>query len=403
MSNLAKIFKYDPATMYLNGADTRVEVASTDQFGCNGGMTLTDCQIRGIALDDVNQKVYYSYVNQDDTGMIATQLRRMNKDGSGDTLLYKAVYYERSGRGPWDAQYFGSFTVDLVNRDFYVSTYKGNSEERSIIRLTMDPEPMGRSVYLYGHPSIRHSLIAANVHAPYEGPSDFSTNSSFEIVVPKYGMTRYYGGSVPIAVVPGLSRRNSADDPLSKFFAKVHGSIPVSERSGVTISCTGADPSPMQTEFPDGVSCAGGYVAYSSSLYDMEGLSLPIADCATRCLAVDGCESFNFGGAGRCYLYNDIIRGVSGLRNQCEIEGYGTSGGPDCTQFSGTMGGYFERRVDRACVASDTWSPWSFCDDMGSCGVGTQNRTRDVVQPSRGRGAACASLLEYRHRARPSL
>ena len=42
-------------------------------------------------------------------GMIATQMRSANLDGTGDTLVYRAVYYERSGSGPWDAQYYGSF------------------------------------------------------------------------------------------------------------------------------------------------------------------------------------------------------------------------------------------------------------------------------------------------------
>ena len=72
----------------------------------------------------------------------------IDQDGSNDTLVYRAVYYERSGSGPWDASYFGSFTLDLANRDFYISTYKGNSAERSIIRLTMDPAQLGQNVYL---------------------------------------------------------------------------------------------------------------------------------------------------------------------------------------------------------------------------------------------------------------
>ena len=142
MSNLVTIWKYDPLTMYDNGEDTREAVFSTDVFGCQNTMTLTDCQIRGLGIDDVNRKIYYSYVattcseagepclvvGDDETlpsnerGMIATQLRSINMDGTDDTLIYRAVFYERSGLGPWDASYFGSFTLDLANRDFYVST-----------------------------------------------------------------------------------------------------------------------------------------------------------------------------------------------------------------------------------------------------------------------------------------
>ena len=62
--------------------------------------------------------MYYSYQAQtgddpslpaNERGMIATQMRSANLDGTDDILVYRAVYYERSGRGPWDAQYFGSF------------------------------------------------------------------------------------------------------------------------------------------------------------------------------------------------------------------------------------------------------------------------------------------------------
>eukprot|EP01050_Picozoa_sp_SAG11_P033737 SAG11_NODE_11599_length_750_cov_1.009217_1_plen_122_part_00 len=104
MSNLVHIWKYDPLTMYEGGLDTRVSVVSTDQFGCNNAMTLTDCQIRGIGIDDSQGVVYYSYVAttsdgvaDNEVGMFATQIRSFNKDdGSEDTLIYRAVYYERS-------------------------------------------------------------------------------------------------------------------------------------------------------------------------------------------------------------------------------------------------------------------------------------------------------------------
>ena len=105
MSNLVSIWKYDPLTMYDGGLDTRVSVASTAQFGCGNSMSLTDCQIRGIAIDDVRGKIYYSYVATtsdgtaaNEVGMIATQIRSINKDGLADTLIYRAVYYERSVR-----------------------------------------------------------------------------------------------------------------------------------------------------------------------------------------------------------------------------------------------------------------------------------------------------------------
>ena len=58
-----------------------------------------------------------------------------------------------------------------------------------------------------------------------------------------------------------------------------------------------------------------------SGLIDTEGHTFPIADCATRCLAVDECESFAYGGGGKCYLYSDIAGGVSGLELTCEIAG----------------------------------------------------------------------------------
>ena len=115
-------------------------------------------------------------------------MRRIDKDGTNEALVYNAIYYERSGSGPWDAQYFGAFTLDLANRDFYIRTYKGNSEERSIVRVTMDPESAsnggpgtGGEVSLYGHASIPHSQIAANIHFDYQGPSAFLPNSSFEV------------------------------------------------------------------------------------------------------------------------------------------------------------------------------------------------------------------------------
>eukprot|EP01047_Picozoa_sp_COSAG01_P082201 COSAG01_NODE_16687_length_1214_cov_228.381166_2_plen_323_part_01 len=232
MSNLVHIWKYDPMTMYSGGLDTRISVVSTAQFGCQNTMTLTNCQIRGIAIDDsvTPAKIYYSYLattshgtTPNTMGMIATQVRSVNKDGSADTLVYRAIYYERSGSGPWDASYFGSFTLDLVNRDFYVSTYKGNSEERSILRLTMDPPSLGQMVYLYGHPSIPHSMIMQNRFQPYQGPDQYTPNGPYEVVVPKYGMTRYYAGSVPIAVVPGQSLRQVVSNPLANFFDRVDG------------------------------------------------------------------------------------------------------------------------------------------------------------------------------------
>ena len=192
-----------------------VAVTTTDQFGCANSMTLTDCQIRGIGIDDVNDKVYYSYVAKtcsvqgepclvvgddpslpaNERAMIATQIRSMDKDGSNDALVYRAVFYERSGSGPWDASYFGSFTLDLAHRDFYISTYKGNSAERSILRLTMDPEQLGQNVYLYGHPSIPHSMIAENVYAEYQGPDRYLSNDgetvegNFEVVLPKVSVS----------------------------------------------------------------------------------------------------------------------------------------------------------------------------------------------------------------------
>ena len=52
MSNMVKIWKYDPLTNHNNGEDTRVAVISTDQFGCGNAMSLTDCHIRGIGFDD---------------------------------------------------------------------------------------------------------------------------------------------------------------------------------------------------------------------------------------------------------------------------------------------------------------------------------------------------------------
>lgn len=103
MSNLVNIWKYDPLTMYNGGLDARVSVASTAQFGCGNTMSLTNCQIRGLAIDDVHGKIFYSYVATtssgtaaNEVGMVATQIRSINKDGSADTLIYRAVYYERS-------------------------------------------------------------------------------------------------------------------------------------------------------------------------------------------------------------------------------------------------------------------------------------------------------------------
>jgi hypothetical protein len=245
MSNLVSIWKYDPRTMYQGGLDTRVAITSTAQFGCANTMTLTNCQIRGIGIDDVKGKIYYSYLATtgisatlpaNEKGMIATQIRMMNKDGTNDTLVYRAVYYERSGAGPWDASYFGSFTLDLANRDLYISTYKGNSAERSILRLTMDPSSLGTMVYLYGHPSIPHSLISSNVFKAYQGPVK-SGNASVEVVVPKYGMTRYYAGSVPIGVVPGASVRQAVSDPLVNFFARKNGKPEVSACTSDFVHC----------------------------------------------------------------------------------------------------------------------------------------------------------------------
>eukprot|EP01047_Picozoa_sp_COSAG01_P023777 COSAG01_NODE_1447_length_10278_cov_47.625209_17_plen_406_part_01 len=52
--------------------------------------------------------------------------------------------------------------------------------------------------------------------------------------------------------------------------------------------------------------------------------------------------------------------------------------------------------MDRDCTVSATWSPWSLCYDMNSCGVGKQNRTRTITQPQTLFGAGCAPTAEYK-------
>ena len=150
MSNLAKIYSYDPRK-YSNGSDTRKTIISTDQFSCNGQMSLYNCQIRSMALDDTKGHMFYSYLSSG-----KTQVRRANKDGTQDIMIYSGVVYERAE----ETQMFGSFTLDLVHRSIYASTYFGNSEVRSILRVPMEPKTLGQLACLYG-PSItlpRHAM-----------------------------------------------------------------------------------------------------------------------------------------------------------------------------------------------------------------------------------------------------
>ena len=460
--------------MYNNGEDTREAVITTDQFGCANSMSLTDCQIRGIGIDDANGKIYYSYVATtcsvlgepclvvgddeslpaNERAMVATQMRSMDQDGSNDELVYRAVYYERSGNGPWDASYFGSFTLDLANRDFYISTYKGNSAERSLVRLTMDPEQLGQNIYLYGHPSVPHSMIADNVYADYQGPDRYlsddgqTVEGNSEVVLPKYGMTRYYAGSVPIGVVPGASLRAVVDDPLADYFSRVDGNIANAgfvNQADVRIQQIAGScfTSPMQQLNPGSVNCEGNYATYTDTSTATFASDV-IADCALRCTNEPTCESFSFSQAGQCYLWSSIIgsfkttgndcacmldascteerRRSCTYHNTCAHSGYGPSNS-ECTAFSCTscatvIAGYWERRVDRDCVVNGmqcliggtctdgdengepdetpVWSDWSYCVGMDECGVGSQSRTTTVIQPQRGFGAACPPLTDYR-------
>ena len=114
-------------------------------------MSLYNCQIRSMALDDTKGHIFYSYLSSG-----KTQVRRANKDGTQDVMIYSGIVYERAE----ETQMFGSFTLDLVHRSIYASTYFGNSEIRSILRVPMEPKTLGQLACLYG-PSItllRHAM-----------------------------------------------------------------------------------------------------------------------------------------------------------------------------------------------------------------------------------------------------
>lgn len=262
----------------------------------------------------------------------------------------------------------------------------------------------------------------------------------------RYGNTRYYAGSLPIAVVPGASRRSVVDDPLADYFPRLDGNIAnlgFALHSDVRIQQTANTclASPMAILQPNDVSCAGNYVSYTNTQVATSASDV-VADCAIRCTSDDECESFSFSQAGQCYLWTSFIGGFSTAdscscmldascddgrrvsctyRNICVADSRSSS---ECTSFTCSscttvIAGHYERRVSRDCVVngqqctiddsctdadadgepdeSPVWSQWSLCLDIDACGVGAQSRTATIIQRQRGMGAACPPLVDHRN------
>lgn len=129
-----------------------------------------------------------------------------------------------------------------------------------------------------------------------------AVDSGYEVVLPKYGMTRYYAGSNPIAVLPGLSLREVVDDPLVNFFARTNGRPTVAGcadtyATSATASAFRIDQgtgsvcwqSPMKEMYlndgdastDDLVRCYGNYVAYTDTTTATSGAD-KVSDCACK-------------------------------------------------------------------------------------------------------------------------
>lgn len=193
-------------------------------------------------------------------------------DGTEDTLIYGTVLYEHQWRG----QYLSGISLDLVNRQFYVSSYYGNSQLRSVLRMPMDVTS-GATACLFGHYSIPYAR-GDNIICPYVGGSKF-VESDYEVIVPVYGNVRVATGGSPVVVVPGSAQRQLTFDALQLFDAGIDGRL------------------------KDNVSPSPNIGSYSNED--------DIVACAQRCLDADTesvvCESFSYSTSRQCYIHSARI------------------------------------------------------------------------------------------------
>ena len=78
----------------------------------------------------MHEDSYYSYQRSS----VATEIRRANWDGSNDELVYSSIVYEHAEYG----QYISGLALDLFNNYIFATTYHGNSQLRSVLRLPLN-------------------------------------------------------------------------------------------------------------------------------------------------------------------------------------------------------------------------------------------------------------------------